>query len=384
MCAILGIGAPIIGCGSSPSTTNTPSTQSFNTNAGPVLIIGAGAAGMSAGYLLGQRGIEYQILEASSVVGGRMRVNESFTDFPIPLGGEWIHSQVSILEEAVNNSSVSITTQTQGYSPSDMGGVWNGSSFETYTIGAYSDLKFVGSSWFNFFEEYILPTVQNNILFDSVVSNINYSGNSVTVTTAAGPIYTGSRVIVAVPLKILQEGDITFTPALPANKTNAISQTLVWPGLKAFFEFSGEFYPTFISFTDTDGSNGERIYYDAAYAQTSDRNILGFFTVGTAADPYINMTADELRDNLLAELDTIFDGAASANFMQFLHQNWQQQPYAQAAYVQDFEGSGRMTTLGQPVNNIMYFAGDAYFDGSDWSSVHVAVRSARRAVDAFT
>ena len=37
-----------------------------------VLIIGAGAAGLAAGHALAQRGIDFQILEASDRIGGRL------------------------------------------------------------------------------------------------------------------------------------------------------------------------------------------------------------------------------------------------------------------------------------------------------------------------
>ena len=38
-----------------------------------VLIIGAGAAGITAGHLLAERGVDFEILEASSTHGGRVR-----------------------------------------------------------------------------------------------------------------------------------------------------------------------------------------------------------------------------------------------------------------------------------------------------------------------
>ena len=49
---------------------------------GKVIIIGAGAGGLSAGYLLQQQGIDFEILEASASYGGRMRINTDFADFP--------------------------------------------------------------------------------------------------------------------------------------------------------------------------------------------------------------------------------------------------------------------------------------------------------------
>lgn len=50
---------------------------------GKVLVIGAGAADMTAAYLLVQQGIDVELLEASNRVGGRMRIDTSFADIPI-------------------------------------------------------------------------------------------------------------------------------------------------------------------------------------------------------------------------------------------------------------------------------------------------------------
>jgi len=71
---------------------------------GNVIIIGAGAAGMYAGYLLKQNGIEFKILEASSVYGGRLKKAENFANFPLDLGAEWIHVDPKILGEIANKS----------------------------------------------------------------------------------------------------------------------------------------------------------------------------------------------------------------------------------------------------------------------------------------
>eukprot|EP00978_Attheya_sp_CCMP212_P026386 scaffold86667_cov47-Attheya_sp.AAC.1 len=62
-----------------------------NSNAS-ILIIGAGAAGLFAGYTLEYCGLtNYRILEASSDFGGRVQEMTDFLDVPIDLGAEWIH-----------------------------------------------------------------------------------------------------------------------------------------------------------------------------------------------------------------------------------------------------------------------------------------------------
>lgn len=71
---------------------------------GSVGIVGAGAAGIYAGYLLQQQGINVEIYEASPRVGGRMRTLEGFADFNIDLGAEYIHGERSLWYDAARAS----------------------------------------------------------------------------------------------------------------------------------------------------------------------------------------------------------------------------------------------------------------------------------------
>lgn len=386
VCGLLGISLPFQSVISACSTDDNSNSDPIDTSES-VLIIGAGAAGMAAGHLLAQRGINFQILEASSSHGGRIKRNNNFADFPIPLGGEWLHTSPSVLSDIVNDSSITINTQTVPYNlQQDTAGYFNGSSLTVVPLGSvfgndFIDRKFVGSSWFDFFETYILPSVQSRITFNTPVTSIDYSGDKVIVTDTQGQTYSADRIIVTVPVKILQSGSIAFTPALPAAKQTAIQNINVWGGFKAFFKFSASFYPTYLSFDDSETAAGQRIYYDAAYAQSTNMNILGLFSVGQQAEPYQALSGDAQRDYMLSELDAVFNGAASTNYIDHIVQNWNEEPYAKGAYITDQENWKTVRTLGESVGNKLYFAGDAYTNGEDWSSVHIAAQSARAAVD---
>ena len=60
VCGILGVGIPLQTSLSSCNKDNEGSNFS-----GKTIIVGAGAGGLSAGYLLNQQGIDFEILEAS-------------------------------------------------------------------------------------------------------------------------------------------------------------------------------------------------------------------------------------------------------------------------------------------------------------------------------
>jgi monoamine oxidase len=76
-----------------------------------------------------------------------------------------------------------------------------------------------------------------NILYNKAVNSINYSGTSVSISTTDGSSYTAKKVIVTVPLAILKEDSITFTPSLPLS--NRLAITLLGAGVmdKLILEF---------------------------------------------------------------------------------------------------------------------------------------------------
>jgi len=100
VCGMLGVVVPLQ---ASLSSCEKEKIQN-QTFSGKLIIVGAGAGGLAAGYLLNQLGIDFEILEAYSATGGRMKINADFADFPIPLGAEWIETDSDIFQEIVNDS----------------------------------------------------------------------------------------------------------------------------------------------------------------------------------------------------------------------------------------------------------------------------------------
>ena len=78
----------------SHSEISTATTQLARKSIEPVLIVGAGIAGLTAGYYLYQAGIPIRIVEASNRLGGRIRSQQRAvgTANTVELGGEFIDS----------------------------------------------------------------------------------------------------------------------------------------------------------------------------------------------------------------------------------------------------------------------------------------------------
>ncbi|MEM9519889.1 MAG: FAD-dependent oxidoreductase [Actinomycetota bacterium] len=351
------------------------------TSGEKILIIGAGAAGMATAHFLNQRGVDFQILEAAPTYGGRIKRTKDFVDFPIPLGGEWLHAAESTLTDLVNDDSVEVTQRMAGYTADDLQGEVIDGEVEL-SPGGDSDLKFVGSTWLDFFDEYITPAIVDRMVFDTQILRIDHGGEQVMLTDANGEEWTADRIVFTAPMKILQDGDITFEPDLPSVHQDALERANIWTGMKVFIEFTEAFWPSSVTAKDHAGVDGQHLWYDASHGQDSDRHVLGLFTVGEMSAPYQAVDpGDELRNLVLSELDALTDGLASETYVQHISQNWAEEPFIRAAYLADTADIDISQELAQNIGPRVFMAGCSYTREFDWSSVHTAVRSAADCVE---
>jgi len=187
-----------------------------------------------------------------------------------------------------------------------------------------------------------------------------------------------------VPVKILQEGSITFEPALPNEKTAAIDSIFMGDGLKIFVAFKERFYPDLVGFGGVlKALRMENKYiYDAAFNKGATHHILGLFAINEKAAEYTRLGSEAaIMDKYLAELDAMFDGQASRYYHKHIIQNWSAEPYIRGAYSYDFYANRKQTikALRQAVANKLFFAGEA-LSIKDQATVHGACRSGLAAV----
>ncbi|MEM1200658.1 MAG: NAD(P)-binding protein, partial [Pseudomonadota bacterium] len=91
---LLGLSAPTLA-----ATLSQLRAQSAKAQPGilDVAVVGAGSAGLTAGFLLNKAGASFRVLEAANIHGGRARKDTSLADFPLDLGGEWVHTTNRVL-----------------------------------------------------------------------------------------------------------------------------------------------------------------------------------------------------------------------------------------------------------------------------------------------
>jgi monoamine oxidase len=331
---------------------------------GNVIIVGAGAAGLAAAKKLEEEGISYQILEATDKLGGRIQKDENFADFPIDLGAEWIHEDKSILNYLINQPGNEPDVETILYQPMNVQEVVGNTISQIsnqdmvdYYANYITEYKFKNTTWYDFIYENFTQNIEQNIIYNSKVTTIDYSGDQVVLTTDNGTEYQAEKVILTVSLGVLKSNVITFNPSLPAEKITAIQAVEFLPGFKLFMRFSNQFYPDVIT---CETSSGEKTYYDVAYDKGAQDNVLGLLSTGISAeDYYLLNNSDSIVSSVIQELDGYFNGLASQNYLgSYIYENWNQQTFTQGTWTSDFQSASE--DLIAPLDDKVYFAGETY------------------------
>jgi len=397
---------------------------------GKVLIIGAGAAGLYAGYILKSKGIDFEILEAGPSYGGRMAKLNSFANFPIDLGAQWLHGKNNILGDLIKKSDTKITlddsdakywfnNQLISELPRDID-IFEGEnlpdiSFEEFALlqGFGNEYKFIvenlagdqgadasklsvyhnnleeenwssgdedfkfQDTYFDLIEKEIASHVSDKILFNTIVNKIDYSNSEIFIHDTSNNIFSADKVIITVPISILKSNDIVFQPPLPLEKTNSFAKIGMDAGMKVFLKFSNKFFDNNII-----GGAICAAYADDSLGKAQNDNVLLAFVMGEQADYLTSLGSDEaITQALLDELDVMYNGQASASFDASHVQNWTTNPFIRGAYSYSTIGMGNARTIAaQPVNKKLYFAGEAMNLNGQHQTVQGAVETGYREV----
>lgn len=310
-----------------------------------VIIVGAGAAGLTAAYHLQNAGWDnVQILEATERIGGRVRKDETLADFPIDLGAEWIHGQPETILNPIVDFDIASQVNTVEH---DFGqvSVWDGTSIyrEDPDFG-FGNHKWVDYTWLDFFNDHLASAFSSGkISLNCAVTSIDYSNDENEVVCQNGDTFQADFVVVTVSMQLLQDNQITGTPSLPSNYQNAIGNFQMAPGIKVFMEFSQKFYPpafivardwTDYSLNEHSENYADRIFYDVAFGNpATTKHILGMFAYGAVADQFVKEpNEDVVVDTVLAELDAIFAGQASNSFLTSKVQIWPEEQHVKTGY----------------------------------------------------
>ena len=409
----------------------------------PVVIVGAGVAGLCAAEKLLEAGIEPVILEASGAMGGRVRALEGFADFPIELGAEEVHGadngllrmaeklgidclrhfttddmvrldgELRFLDQAERDADVrrafelieGLGTYSGGnwaaeehlvrshfprrawhYLDSRLG-VEHGTTLDRLAMRGFLHYE---KGWeareTNFtlrgrYLDLFQPAIEK--VRDKVVLNcpVEYINwrDVPRIRAKDGREWQARAVVITASLLVLRDGVIAFDPALPAEKMAATQAIGMDGGMKIILKFRHRFWDERLYFLHTDGFLPQ--YWAAAKGKSETSHILTAFIGGSRAEALARMQVDPIRF-ALDELDELFGASlASRSFEKGFVADWSADPYVRGLY-----SYPSLTTteadremLARSLDGKVFFAGEATDTAGHSGTVHGAMATGCRA-----
>lgn len=232
--------------------------------------------------------------------------------------------------------------------------------------------------------------------FETVVREVAWSSGKVTITTTKDEQFKARRLLLTVPLGVLQSGDVSFVPRLAA-KEQAAKKLAVGQVAKVVLRFRERFWES-LSLPTEDGKRGE--LKDFAFIHAPDElpptwwtqlpvrvPLLVGWAGGTRAEKLLTDSDDALRDQSLKALVNIFGVSRQSledELEEFYTHDWALDPFALGAYSYiPVGGLEAQQDLAEPVDNTIYFAGEATSTTGHHGTVHGALQSGLRAAQAI-
>jgi monoamine oxidase len=412
-----------------------------------VLIIGAGASGLMAAWELVQAGKKVAIVEARDRIGGRINTHtdEQFS-IPTELGAEFIHGDLKLTQlllKKANAASIKINGEIwqkedgklqkqedfiedypklekkfkelkQDISVSQfLKDHLAGSEYEqvrttlqNYVEGYYAadmtkastmalckelttsdDVQYRIEGGYKKLVDYLCKEAEQKGCFfflSHAVKQIRWKENNVEVVTDQ-KTFAARKVLITVPLGVLQSGKIGFSPSIDG-KMKAAKSLGFGPVIKLVLQFENTFWEN----TDVAGNkNLERFSFlfskedvPTWWTQYPKKEaLLTGWLAGPNAERFKNNTAQEILDKALYSLHSIFS-VEIAHLKQILNAwqvaNWATDIYNCGGYAYDVvNGTALQKIVKDPLSNTLFFSGEALYEGSEIGTVEAALSSGR-------
>jgi monoamine oxidase len=213
-----------------------------------------------------------------------------------------------------------------------------------------------------------------------VVRQINYTTSQVAIETDKGAL-RADRLLVTVPLGVLQAKTIKFVPELPKDKQAAIERMGMGVMNKIALRFDHAFWPREQQvITYASERRGKYPLFLNLRYYTSEP-VLVCLVPPSFENGLENLTAADARAGVLDVLRRIF-GSAVREPMSVLQTRWKSDPWSLGSYSFDKIGAqpGDRDTLAASIDGRVFFGGEATHR-TMYSTVHGAYLSGCRAAD---
>lgn len=224
------------------------------------------------------------------------------------------------------------------------------------------------------FEHY---AAELTIQYQSPVTQIRWRPSGVTIHTKAGETHTAKTVVVTLPIAMLQQQAVKFDPALPDTKLQAIHGLRAGAVTKLILRFDQPLWPKDMEYclTTLDTST----WWRPGWHRPNEAPILTAYTGAHNANRLGALSQNGAVDLALKNLEQMFGRRLSDRLVDALFVDWQADPYSRMAYSYvPVKGHGLREQLAQPVDSVLFFAGEATHP-TRAATVHGALESGIRA-----
>jgi monoamine oxidase len=218
--------------------------------------------------------------------------------------------------------------------------------------------------------------------FSAPVSEVYWQRGKVTVITDAGQRFDGEKVLITIPPAVLKSGAVRFFPDIPEQQS-ALDKIETGGVIKFLFEFNEAVW-------EKNGDKDFRKFPDAHFI-FSDAFVPTWWTqrpskmpllTGWLSGPITNtisLNEEELLNEGVRSLCYIFD-CPEDKLRPMLRAtkvvNWVNDPFSLGAYAyKTVETAKAIELLSRPVDDVVFFAGEAYYAGAEMGTVEAALAS---------
>jgi hypothetical protein len=220
-----------------------------------------------------------------------------------------------------------------------------------------------------------------DIRLNSRVTEINYTATKSLVKVNGNSI-EADYVIVSVPLGVLKNNSVAFTPTLPTAKQNAIQNTKMGNVNKFLFFWNTPFWNTNVQYIGyTPETKGKFNYFMNMLKFLPTTNGLMTFAFGDYATVTETMTDAQIISEVMAQLKTIYGNSIPIP-TNMQRTKWGQNINSFGAYSFATNGttSADFETMATQINNKLFFAGE-HTEKNYRGTVHGAYLSGIREAD---
>ena len=216
-----------------------------------------------------------------------------------------------------------------------------------------------------------------DIRLNTPIVQVDWGQDGVRLTGADGTHFDGEAVVVTVPTSIIAKQKLRFSPSLPVDKLQCITELGMGPGLKLVYVFDAPILPHGIAALYS--KYNPPMWWSPSFGQATDRFVITAFATGDWARQLVTMGQAGMIAHGLKTLRQELGAANVPDPREVVVMNWSEDPYAMGVYSVVAPGAAHCRALfAKPIAQKLFFAGEATASNAWASTVHGAYHSGLR------